>query len=86
MLCIVSEFQEIKQANMIVANKLRFPLTAVIKNDQLARNEMERIAEYNYQHFWKHQKNLHIKNTQKMFDDIWGEDLLLYKIYEQLNF
>ena len=57
-----------------------------IKNDQLARNEMERIAEYNYQHFWKHQKNLHIKNTQKMFDDIWGEDLFLYKIYEQLNF
>jgi hypothetical protein len=57
-----------------------------INSNTAVQEQMEQIAQHNYQQFWNQRKHYHYTHIQQIFDSIAGENTLTHKIYKQLDF
>jgi len=57
-----------------------------INNNSTAQEQMIQTAQHNHHHFYNQRKNNYYKTIQHMFETVFGQENLTYKIYKQLDF
>ena len=81
-------FYETWHSDMPLENKLPFleNFLSHIRDNVSSQKQMEEIAEHNYKHFWNERKLRYYKNINDVFENIFGTNRSINKIYDQLNF
>lgn len=81
-------FYETWHSDMPLENKLPCleNFLSHIRDNVSSQKQMEEIAEHNYKHFWNERKLYYYKNIDDAFENIFGANRSINKIYDQLNF
>ena len=81
-------FYETWHSDMPLENKLPSleNFLSHIRDSVSAQKQMEEFAEHNYKHFWNERKLHYYKHIDNIFENIFGENRSINKIYDQLNF
>lgn len=81
-------FYETWHSDMPLENKLPSleNFLSHIRDSMSAQKQMEEFAEHNYKHFWNERKLHYYKHIDNIFENIFGSNRSINKIYDQLNF